>query len=113
VLTEDGLERCRQIVRRLAMREELVAYIRRLLTATRESEDLFVGVGPRGGIHLLLAAKASAAFAGRDFVTPDDIQAMALPALRHRVVLQPEAEANGLTSDDALLAVLERVPVPR
>ena len=66
-----------------------------------------------GGIHLLLAAKAAAAFAGRDFVTPDDIQGMAGPTLRHRIILQPEAEANGLNPDDAIRSILQRVPVPR
>lgn len=113
VMSAEDVENCAEVIRRLAMRPELVSYVRQIVTATRESEDILVGVGPRGGIHLLLAAKASAAFAGREFVTPDDIQSMALPALRHRVVLQPEAEANGLTSDEVLQGVLRQVPVPR
>ena len=64
-------------------------------------------------IHLLLGAKATAGFSGREFVTPDDIQSMVLPTLRHRIVLQPEASANGLTPDDVLTSILQRVPVPR
>jgi MoxR-like ATPase len=113
VLTAPELDRCREAVRSLRMRPELVSYIRELVAATRSSDDLLIGAGPRGGIHLLLAARAAAAFSGRDFATPDDIQAVALPTLRHRVVLQPEAEANELTADDAIRAVLRRVPVPR
>jgi MoxR-like ATPase len=112
-MTQADVEQCRQVVRTLTMRPELVTYIRELVTATRQSEDLLVGVGPRGGIHLLLAAKASATFAGRDFVTPDDVQSMALPTLRHRVILQPEAEANGLSTDDVMRSILQRIPVPR
>jgi MoxR-like ATPase len=113
VLTAHDLERCRAVIKQLTMRPELVTYIRELTTATRQSEDILVGAGPRGGIHLLLAAKANAAFEGRDYVTPDDVQAMALPTLRHRMILQPEAEANGLSTDDAITSILQRIPVPR
>lgn len=113
VMTSQEVQQCQQVIKSLAMRSELVTYIRQLITATRESEDILIGAGPRGGIHLLLAAKATAAFAGREFVTPDDIQSMAGPTLRHRLVLQPEAEANGLTTDDAIRSILQRVAVPR
>jgi MoxR-like ATPase len=113
VMSASDVERCQNVIKRLVMRPELVTYIRELITATRQSEDILVGAGPRGGIHLLLGSKATAAFAGRDFVTPDDLQSMALPTLRHRIVLQPEAEANGLTADDVLRSILQRVPVPR
>lgn len=113
VMTSQDVHQCQSVIKSLAMRPELVTYIRQLITATRESEDILVGAGPRGGIHLLLAAKATAAFAGREFVTPDDIQSMAGPTLRHRLVLQPEAEANGLTTDDAIRSILQRVAVPR
>jgi len=113
VMTSSDVQQCQRVVKSLAMRAELVTYIRQLITATRESEDILIGAGPRGGIHLLLAAKATAAFAGREFVTPDDIQTMAGATLRHRLVLQPEAEANGLTTDDAVRSILQRVPVPR
>jgi MoxR-like ATPase len=113
VMTAADLERCRAAVKALAMRPELVTYVRELVGATRQSEDILIGAGPRGGIHLLLASRGVAALAGREFVTPDDVQYMALPTLRHRIVLQPEAEANGLTADDVLKSVLQRVPVPR
>ena len=61
----------------------------------------------------MLFRSATAALSGRDYVSPDDVQEMALPALRHRIVLQPEAEANGLTSDEALRTLFQQVPVPR
>ena len=113
VMSPAEMERCREIIRGLRMKDELVRYIRQITTATRDSEDLMVGAGPRGGIHLLLASKAVAALAGRDFVTPDDIKAMAPSVLRHRMVLQPEAEAAGLTTDNTLTSILNRVEVPR
>lgn len=113
VMTQEDVENCRAVVKGLSMRPELVTYIRELVTATRGSDDILVGAGPRGGIHLLLAAKAVAAFAGRDYVTPDDIQMMVGPTLRHRIVMQPEAEANGVSPDDALRTLMQRIPVPR
>ena len=113
VMSAEALTRCQGVVQSLRMRAELVAYIRELLAATRDSDQILVGAGPRAGIHLLLAAKATAALAGRDFVTPDDIQSMVQPTLRHRLLLQPEAEANGMSTDEALQAILRRIPVPR
>ncbi|MFN3650737.1 MAG: AAA family ATPase [Armatimonadota bacterium] len=113
VMSAAEIERCRSAVKGLTMRPELVTYVRELVGATRASEEIMVGCGPRGGIHLLLAAKAMAAFAGRDFVTPDDVQSMVIPTLRHRIVLQPEAEANGQTPEEAIRAILQRVSVPR
>jgi MoxR-like ATPase len=113
VMSRDDLLRCQRAVRDLRVHPQLVQYIRQLVVATRNSEDFLVGSGPRGGIHLLLASKATAVFRGRDFVTPDDIQEMALPALRHRVILRAEAEATGITADEALRSVMQRIPVPR
>jgi MoxR-like ATPase len=113
VMSADDVTRCQDVVKALRMRPELVTYVREIVTATRNSDDILVGSGPRGGIHLLLAAKANAGFAGRDYVTPDDIQSMVQPTLRHRIVLQPEAEANGLAPDDVLSGILQRIPVPR
>jgi MoxR-like ATPase len=113
VMTAADLAQCQRAIRDMRVHPQLVQYIRQLVVATRSSDDFLVGSGPRGGIHLLLASKAAAAFKGRSFVTPDDIQEMALPTLRHRVILQPEAEANGVTPDEAVRAVMQRIPVPR
>ena len=84
-----------------------------LARATRESASLVLGVSPRGSAMLLHAAKAWAWLSGREFVTPDEVKAMAKPALRHRVQLRPEVELEGVTVDNVLDGVLATVPVPR
>ena len=78
------------------MREELVAYLVDVVRKTRAHESVLVGAGPRATQSLLLASRAHAAIEGRDFVTPDDIRAMALPVLEHRLILRPEFEIEGL-----------------
>ncbi len=88
-------------------------YIVALARATRESPSLELGVSPRGSTMLLHAAKAWAWLSDKPFVTPDEVKAVTLPALRHRVVLRPEAELEGVTSDGVLRGLLEAVPVPR
>ncbi len=100
-------------VDRVAVRDDLCAYVVALLGATRADPSLAYGASPRAGVLLLRAAKAMAALAGRDFVTPDDLKAVSLPALRHRVGLDPAEEIEGVTADDVLLRVLDRVEVPR
>ncbi len=93
--------------------ERIAAYAVRLVRATRTRRGVAFGAGPRGAIALVRIARARAVLAGRDFVLPDDIKAAALPALRHRVVLAPELEVEGLQSDDVLSAVVESVEAPR
>jgi MoxR-like ATPase len=95
------------------VREDLPDYVVRLLRATREDRSLVLGGSPRAGVMLLAAAKARALLLGRSFVLPDDLKAVFVPALRHRVILDPAEEIEGGTSDDALLRVLDRVEVPR
>ena len=89
------------------------AYIVALARATRESPSLALGVSPRGAAMLLHAAKAWAWLAGRQYVTPDEVKAVAKPVLRHRVELRPEVELEGVTADGVLDGVLAAVPVPR
>ncbi|KFB70448.1 MAG: MoxR family ATPase [Candidatus Accumulibacter phosphatis] len=93
--------------------ERVVAYAVAIVRASRETPGLASGAGPRGPIALVRAARARALMAGRGFATPDDIKAVALPALRHRVAPAAEAEIEGLSADDLLRALLERVPAPR
>ena len=88
-------------------------YITRIVRATREEPSLALGASPRAGVALFLAARAEAFLAGRDFVTPDDVKALALPVLRHRVVLTPEAEVEGQTVDERLAGLLNTIPAPR
>jgi MoxR-like ATPase len=92
---------------------EVMGYIVDLCRATRSSPSLSLGVSPRGATALLATSKAWAWLSGRDFVTPDDVKALARPTLRHRVTVRPEAELDGVTSDGVLDGVLASVPVPR
>ena len=84
-----------------------------IVRQTREWPGIAIGAGPRGGIALIRAARAKALLAGRDFVTPDDVKAIAIAALRHRITLRPELEIEGQRTDDVLAAMLESVKAPR
>ncbi|BCB85033.1 hypothetical protein Psuf_023460 [Phytohabitans suffuscus] len=103
----------RASVQRVGVAEQVLAYIVDLCRATRTSPSLELGASPRGGTALLVTAKAWAWLAGRDYVTPDDIKAVARATLRHRVRLRPEAELEGVTADAVLDSVLATVPTPR
>jgi len=92
---------------------EVVAYIVDVVQATRTSPSFQAGVSPRGSTALMKTAKAWAWLLGRDFVTPDDVQALVLPCLRHRVSLRPEAEMDGVSIDQVLTGLIATVPVPR
>ena len=100
-------------VRRVAVREDVLAYVVDLCRATRQSPSLQLGVSPRGATALLAVARAWAWLSGRDYVIPDDVKAMARPCLRHRVQVRPEAELEGVSADAVLESVLATVPVPR
>ena len=97
----------------VAVTPEVMGYIVDLCRATRSSPSLSLGVSPRGATALLATSKAWAWLSGRDFVTPDDVKALARPTLRHRVTVRPEAELDGVTADGVLDGVLASVPVPR
>jgi MoxR-like ATPase len=93
--------------------ESVAAYMVAIERATRTAPEVQYGASVRGAIGLLKASKVVAAFGGRDYVTPDDVKAVAPPALRHRVVLKPEAELDGVRPDDVLARILGNVAVPR
>jgi len=92
---------------------EVLSYIVDVCRATRTSPSLGLGVSPRGATALLATSKAWAWLSGRDYVTPDDVKALARPTLRHRVTVRPEAELDGVTADGVLDGVLATVAVPR
>ena len=102
-----------ETVRSATVREDLFAYLVRLLAATRRDPALTLGASPRAGVMVLQGAKARAALDGRDFVTTDDLKAIFLPALRHRVMLDPAEEIEGTETDTVLAAILDREEVPR
>ena len=93
--------------------DEVVAYVAAVVRRTRELPSVSLGGSPRSAVHLLAASRAAARLAGRGFVTPDDVARMALPVLRHRLLLRPEAELERYRADDAVAAALAAVPVPR
>jgi MoxR-like ATPase len=108
-----ALADARAEVDRVTVEDSVVDYVVRIVAETRKSPDLLLGASPRAGVHLLRAAKASAALDGRDFVTPDDVKSLVPPTLRHRVVLKAEAEIEGLDADAVLRRALSRLDVPR
>jgi MoxR-like ATPase len=103
----------RSAVRGVTVSPEVLGYVVDLCRATRTSPSLSLGVSPRGATALLATSKAWAWLSGRDYLTPDDVKALARPTLRHRVSLRPEAELEGVTGDGVLDGVLSSVPVPR
>jgi MoxR-like ATPase len=113
VTTPEEILELRGVVRNVTVREDLFAYVVELLAATRDDPALVLGASPRAGVMVLQAAKSYAALGGRDFVTPDDLKSVCLPALRHRVILDPAEELGGTTADQTLERILETVEVPR
>ena len=113
VATAADLAAGREAARRVAVTEPVLEYIVDLCRATRESPALELGASPRGTTALLAVAKARAWLSGRDYVLPDDVKAFAIPTLRHRVRLRPEAELDGVSTDSVLRTVLGAVPAPR
>nr|WP_209310834.1 MoxR family ATPase [Streptomyces spiramenti] len=107
------LAAAREAVARITVTDEVAGYIVDVCRATRESPSLAMGASPRGATALLSTSRAWAWLSGREFVTPDDVKALALPTLRHRLRLRPEAEMEGVGTDSVLNGILARVAVPR
>jgi MoxR-like ATPase len=113
VVSLGDLRAARALVARTTVSGEVLDYLLAVVRATRSLPSVELGASPRASVHLLAATKAWARLDGRDFATPDDVAAMARPALRHRLLLRPEAELERFRPDDAIEAALRVVPVPR
>jgi MoxR-like ATPase len=113
VVSAEAVLAQRRIVHGLTATREMLQYVCAVVEATRSHPAVRVGASPRAATHLLIAAKASAGMAGREFLIPDDIKEMALPTLRHRLLLMPEAQVEGVSPDQVLAEILDKVPVPR
>jgi MoxR-like ATPase len=113
VLAASDIVTMQNALQSITIKEELVSYVVDLIRTSRETDSIQVGAGPRATQALLLSSRAYAATQGRDFVTPDDIQEMTRPVLSHRIVLRPEYEIEGVTTDEAIRKLLESVAVPR
>jgi len=113
VVSAEELVNLRQCLEGITIREELMGYLVDIVRKTRTHKSILVGAGPRASQSLILAVRAYAALAGRDFVTPDDIKTMAVPVLEHRMILRPEFEIEGMTVPEVIQQILQEVTVPR
>jgi MoxR-like ATPase len=113
VATVPEILQARQEAKQVKVSEAIIDYLLALVRASRQHPDLALGASPRAANSWFVTAQATAYLAGRDFVTPDDVKAVAPPLLRHRLILKPEALLDGLQIDAAIASILNKVPVPR
>ncbi|HSB55930.1 MAG TPA: MoxR family ATPase [Gemmatimonadales bacterium] len=113
VLDAEGLAGLRAATRRVRVEPSLVGYIASLVRATRDAPALTLGASPRASVALLKLAQAAALLDAREYVIPDDVKLLAPPVLRHRIAVAPELELEGVTPDQALRTILERIEAPR
>lgn len=112
-LTGKQIAEYQHLVSQVRIEEHLLSYIAQLIVATRNNQFLYLGASPRASISILKSSKAFAAMQGRDFVTPEDIKRAAIPVLHHRVIVTPEREMEGLSSDDIIKQIIDTIEIPR
>ena len=95
------------------MEAKLLEFTAKIIHETRNHKSLFLGGSPRASLAIINAAKAVAAIKGRDFITPDDIIYVAAPVLRHRIMLTPDKEMEGVSPDDVVAQIIQKLEVPR
>ncbi|WPO83200.1 MoxR family ATPase [Chryseobacterium sp. JJR-5R] len=113
VITAQQLKNYQHLVKEIIVESQLIEYIAKIIVNTRENQFLYLGASPRASLALLTASKAFAALRGRDFVTPEDIKEASYAILRHRVIVSPEREMEGLTADEIIRQILEGIEIPR
>jgi len=113
VLTGEMIAEFQQLVKQIVVEQNLVEYIAKIVHNTRENAFLYLGASPRASIAILNAAKGFAALNNRDFVTPEDIKDATLPVLRHRIIVSPEREMEGITSEQIIKQIIESIEIPR
>jgi MoxR-like ATPase len=113
VVNLETLMQIRQVVQNVTVEDKIIDYLYSLVAATRDHADIQIGASPRAGLAMLSAAKAVAAMRDRNFVIPDDVKELAIPVLRHRVLLRPEVDTQGITVDEVLGDLLGSSLVPR
>lgn len=113
VLTAADISHYRSLVRSIVMEPKLIEFIARIVSVTRNNASLYLGASPRASLAIMKSAKAMAAIRGRDFVVPEDIIEITPNVLRHRIILTPEKEMEGITPDDMIKKIIESVEVPR
>ncbi|HMR82800.1 MAG TPA: MoxR family ATPase [Niabella sp.] len=112
-LTAVQINQLRQQVKEILIEEKLLAFIAKLVHHTRNHKSIYLGASPRASLAIMNAAKATAAIQGRDFVTPDDIIAVAVPVLRHRIILSPEKEMEGVSENEVIKQIINGLEIPR
>ena len=113
IINAADVKRFRAKVSSLHIDSNLISYIAKIVNQTRNNSSIYLGASPRASLSILSTAKAIAAMRGRDFVTPDDIKFVAIPVLKHRVMLTPEKEMEGISSTDVIKQIVEQIEVPR
>jgi MoxR-like ATPase len=113
ILSVHQIKEYRSVIQSIIIEPKLIEFIAAIVNETRNNPSLYLGASPRASLAILRSAKACAAIKGRDFVTPDDIVEMAPHILRHRIILTPEKEMEGLTTDDLIDSILKSIQVPR
>jgi MoxR-like ATPase len=103
----------RQQIKKQIIEEKLLQFIAKLIQQTRNHKSIYLGASPRASIAIMNASKAMAAMQGRDFVTPEDILSVVPPVLRHRIILSPDKEMEGITEDDVIKQIIQGMDVPR
>ena len=113
VLTANEIQKYRKLVQEIHLEENVLRYIGQIIHETRSHNSLYLGASPRASVAVLNSAKAYAAIHGRDFVTPEDVKFVAFPVLRHRIMLTPDKEMEGVTADEIIKLIVDKVEVPR
>ncbi|HUM98363.1 MAG TPA: MoxR family ATPase [Chitinophagaceae bacterium] len=113
VLKASQIIALRQQIKNQIIEEKLLQFIARLVSQTRSHKSIYLGASPRASLGLMNASKATAAMQGRDFVTPDDILSVVTPVLRHRIILSPDKEMEGITEDEVIKQIVHSIDVPR
>jgi MoxR-like ATPase len=113
VLSVEQIKACRAIIRTLHVEPKLIEYVAKITHETRNNKSLYLGASPRASLAMINGAKAFAAMQGRDFVTPEDIIKVAPVVLSHRIMLTPDKEMEGLSTNDIVMQIIQRIEVPR
>ncbi|MCB0508142.1 MAG: MoxR family ATPase [Chitinophagales bacterium] len=113
VVSAEDIKKCSEIIEQIFIKDDIINYIAQLVYETRHNGDLFLGASPRASLSLLKASKAMAALSGRNFVTPDDVRAVSAAVLNHRIIPSPEREMEGVTVQDIIKDIIQKVEVPR
>lgn len=113
MLSAEQIKNYRSIVQQIHLEENIIRYIAQIIQETRNNHSLFLGASPRASVAILNGSKAYAALNGRDFVTPEDVKFIALPVLRHRVMLTPDKEMEGVITDEIVKQIIDKIEVPR